>query len=935
MPPQQPLLRIEAGMHTGLIRRIDVSADGRMMVTSSQDKTLRLWSLPDARLLKIFRVPIGPREDGRLYAVALSPDGRIAAAGGWDASPVKNSGGSNHVYLFDTVSGAIIARLGPLPNVMYDLAFSPDGRRLAAGLWGTNGIRMWTAPFASPPAEDKQYGDTVYSLDFDATGRLAASSWDGSIRLYDAELKLIGTSKAPGGAQPHGIAFSPDSRKLAVAYADGPRVDILDARNLTLSYSADTSFTAGQSGNVAWSADGKTLYAGGTYLAGNGVSVVAWPEEGRGPAMFLGGPTSTIMDLASLAGGGVAFASQDPAFGIFTAEGTFRTVLDAQGKPANYREAVVPDMRGKVGGMLVAAPDGMGVWFGLKAWAEQPWRFDLARFTFEPSPALPPGYVAPRTRTLPVAGWFASTYPTVDSVPLGLESYELSRSLAIAPNNESFVLGAEWSLYRFTKRGEYLWRTITGGTVWGVNLSADGEIVIAALGDGTIRWYRTVDGAELLALFVHVPDKRWIVWTPSGYYAASPGAEDLIGWHANGKTWTSPVDFFPASRFRDRFYRPDIVQLVLKLKDERKAVEEANSRARRRVDEEPVRQILPAVVEIIADPRGIDTGTSELTLSYRLRSPSGRPITKLEARIDDRPVESRAAVPLAEEGEHELTIHLPPRDLELSLIAYIQDQPGAPAKIQVRWKGRPAAAKPKLHALLIGVSDYDDTNLKLGFASKDARDLVAALEAQKGRQYGDVEIVSLLDKDARRKAVLTELAKLQSKVGPEDFAIVFMAGHGLTDDALDFYYLPSDGSADPLLYDASDVSGLVINNMLSKIRGKVLLFMDTCRSGSAAVASGRVDMGKAANDMAQGGLVVLASSTGRQDSLESAAWNNGAFTYAMLQTLNDAKAYGDDGVLDIYELAGEVSRRVMKLTEGRQIPVMANYGPLFTLASLQ
>ena len=66
------------------------------------------------------------------------------------------------------------------------------------------------------------------------------------------------------------------------------------------------------------------------------------------------------------------------------------------------------------------------------------------------------------------------------------------------------------------------------------------------IGDGTIRWYRASDGAELLAFFVHVPDKRWIAWTPSGYYAASPGGEDLIGWHVNGKTWDAPVDFFPA-----------------------------------------------------------------------------------------------------------------------------------------------------------------------------------------------------------------------------------------------------------------------------------------------------------------------------------------------------------------------------------------------------
>src|SRR5262245_11772502 len=50
-PVQGPMLRIEAGMHTGIIMRVDLSADGKLMVTGSSDKTVRLWSLPDGKLL--------------------------------------------------------------------------------------------------------------------------------------------------------------------------------------------------------------------------------------------------------------------------------------------------------------------------------------------------------------------------------------------------------------------------------------------------------------------------------------------------------------------------------------------------------------------------------------------------------------------------------------------------------------------------------------------------------------------------------------------------------------------------------------------------------------------------------------------------------------------------------------------------------------------
>lgn len=55
-----------------------------------------------------------------------------------------------------------------------------------------------------------------------------------------------------------------------------------------------------------------------------------------------------------------------------------------------------------------------------------------------------------------------------------------------------------------------------------MNVTPDGRLVVAAYDDGTIRWHRMSDGQELLAAFVHKDDRRWVAWTPSGYYMASP-----------------------------------------------------------------------------------------------------------------------------------------------------------------------------------------------------------------------------------------------------------------------------------------------------------------------------------------------------------------------------------------------------------------------------
>src|SRR2546427_5713341 len=60
LPPQEPYLRIDPGMHTATITRIGVDAACALLATGSEDKTVRLWRLPDGKLLNIFRPPIGP-----------------------------------------------------------------------------------------------------------------------------------------------------------------------------------------------------------------------------------------------------------------------------------------------------------------------------------------------------------------------------------------------------------------------------------------------------------------------------------------------------------------------------------------------------------------------------------------------------------------------------------------------------------------------------------------------------------------------------------------------------------------------------------------------------------------------------------------------------------------------------------------------------------
>jgi hypothetical protein len=275
-----------------------------------------------------------------------------------------------------------------------------------------------------------------------------------------------------------------------------------------------------------------------------------------------------VFDLAPLPDGGLAFASADPGFGR----------IDAEGRRTLWRGPATADLRAKLGEHFTVSADGRRLRFGLKPFSGIPVLFDLAarpRRLADAPDSLPD--LAPANTDcdrVPVEGWKNTYEPKLAGKPLPLDQYERARSLAIAPDGGSFVLGTEWYLRRFDAEGAALWKApkAVPGVVWGVNLAREGRLIVAAYSDGTIRWHRADDGEELLALFIHLPDgpkdtppekREWIIFTPEGYFeASSPEAEDLIGWHVN-RGPDEAADFYPVEMFAKVYRSPAMIDAAL------------------------------------------------------------------------------------------------------------------------------------------------------------------------------------------------------------------------------------------------------------------------------------------------------------------------------------------------------------------------------------
>ena len=349
-------------------------------------------------------------------------------------------------------------------------------------------------------------------------------------------------------------------------------------------------------------------------------------------------------------------------------------------------------------------------------------------------------------------------------------------------------------------------------------------------------------------------------------------------------------------------------------------------------------RVLPPVVTILSPASGSAITGNTVTVRYTVRSAPDAPVTSVRSRVNGLGQDTRDLKVVARDDVKELTVTVPSEDSEIVLYAQNKHGISTPATIRLYWRGaKPSeAAKPVLYVLAVGVSKYQKPEYRLNFAAKDAIDFVGIVKKQKGKHYSDVVVKSLTDEAAGNAAVMEGFEWLQQQVTPKDVGMVFIAGHGVTDERGDYYYLPFNADLDALA--KTGVPFNEIKSRLASLRGKGLLFVDTCHSGNVMGSRKGLsaDVTGLLNELSgvEYSLVVIASSTGRQASLEDASWGNGAFTKALVEGLAgqaDLKKRGriTHKMLDFY-----VSDRVEELTKGQQTPVNASPQgvPDFTIA---
>ncbi len=617
----RPVLVLDPGMHTDQINAIAVDQQGHLVVTASADKTVRIWDVNSGTLEQTVHAPNGPGRVGEMYAVAIQADGGLVAAGGWTGDPNGSS-----IYLIDPSQGKIVQRIAGMPNATTRLAFSSDGRYLAAG---TVGLRVfdrdkhWTAV-----AKDDNYSAEVYGLSFALDGRLATASADGVVRLYDAGFHFVQGYVRKQGTYPRSVAFSPDGRVLAVGYTSPLSPVLLDGRTLAkLSEPKLGALGDDLEDEVAWSRDGQTLFINNemkvSLVSGE---IVACSQAGRGNCQKLvDGLGSGVSFIATLPTGGLVVAGNGgPLLAALKADGSSRWKHSA--RTANFQSF---HPLGKV------ADDGTTVDFRFQP-TPQTFQFNVSRLNIVEPAASSTAHVTKTLPQLPIA-IDSDGHAMNGGHAIAITASEIAESFAIHPKGDQFAIGTTGGLYLFRANDDLVWHRDLASTVHDVKITGDGNLLVAALGDGTIRWFRSDTGIELLALMPLAQKERqslytdvtantldWVAWTPDGFYTSTPGVSRTLKWVANRDAAAEAIAV--ATSDIPSLRRPEVLGLMLRYRDAAQALGAADLAAVRNEIKIATNAERPPGIRLHVLAIGINSYGPKAT-GLKLNSPSRTPTT--------------------------------------------------------------------------------------------------------------------------------------------------------------------------------------------------------------------------------------------------------------------------------------------------------------------
>ncbi len=339
----------------------------------------------------------------------------------------------------------------------------------------------------------------------------------------------------------------------------------------------------------------------------------------------------------------------------------------------------------------------------------------------------------------------------------------------------------------------------------------------------------------------------------------------------------------------------------------------------------------------------VKSGTIRLSAVIRFRSGDGEVNVEVNGSrvfLSDRGI--GGVTPLANDpndrNSRKLSVDVPLSRGENVILVRIAEKDGSgdvqTVKVACDPPGQPIAALPRIWAVVAGVGDYADPDIRdLAFAERDA---AAMAELLRGKHVGvpPERMKALLGVQATREAFISALDDTLTRAAPEDAVIIYLAVHGVPDpkSGEELYLLFQDARKSKVLGTGFEQATLEKQIRTSSAR-KVVLLLDACHAGSlgggVAVAH-RGDSELTPQLLkrlgeAKDGVAVLSSCSANQYSYEDAKWGggHGVFTFYLLEALQGAADKAPkDGFVTPREAYDFVYSKCSVATDGKQRPLL-------------
>lgn len=956
-------LDLDTGGHSAQVTDLAFTPDGEDIVSASNDKTIRVWDWQSGVTLRTIRGYLGNGSDGKIFAVAVSPDGKTIAAGGYFGASLGDKPPYGDIRLFDFATGKMKGVLKAADYATYDLAFSPDGKTLAAG--GADGVvYLWRLDdkSASGWTLDKKLDADSWHIDklaFAAAGtRLAATTTDNGIRLWDVikgeEIALPDEAEPLRDISVMALAVSQDGSLFATGSKDG-LVQLWRAADGTLARAMPTqNFLIGS----LTFARGSRLVASCGYRCADKHRSIVWNTDTGEKALDYTGHDGTVYAGAANADGTL----------VATAGGT-RNAIQIWDPATGERKALLQGVGEPVTAVGIDAANDVIAWGNANpcpdrvACPEQQGALDKTlvlptteRFFEDPQPLTKPGSFV---RAALADGQWSLRATTGGKDALENAVLEIASGGKMVRGIENDATnGFVHSAYTLIDKGLGLitggndgtlieYRTATAkvsgeftghtGEINAMVASENTGLLVTGSADQTLRLWNLKTHELIVSMFF--AGSQWIVWMPQGYYYSSDEGDKLIGWQVNqGRDHEGR--FIRAGQLKKYLWSPEMVRRAIILRSAKQAVKETRPGVDNELQKLLQRKPPEFAIRVADDQSKVRDGYVAVEISGAKEAGTdvaGFSILSNSRNVGDitaRSVDGNSTIveiPV-ENGENTIRI------TGTNEFGYLTER----SVTALARKTEKAVAKGKLYVAVIGVDKYpfltdacSGRACDLRYPVDDATEFLKVISQKSAPLFSSMETLVLVNREAldespdkaKTYAVASadtvmepdsdtiddQLADFLDRPGEHDTTIIFVAGHGINIDE-DYYFIPTDGRKQDAerwkrssLVDWSD-----IQKSVERAKGMRFMLLDTCHAANAF--NPRLE-----KDAQDARIVVFSATAANNTATELPELGHGVFTYSILEGLR-GKARTSDGGVTLFGLADYISREVVRLTSSKQKP---------------